>query len=163
MASQAIGRFLQVPLSSANPQELPMKSQYSSAAHWIPANWWRMDGSYSALELTPHVDAASLDTAAPRFDGSAPGHQWQMQSTGTINPRIHVSGSLFHSGRLRELGVPAYTRADIRVQGDINDRLSIVGAGQNLQSQAHAEFDKVISIVPTLVPRALSISLLWRF
>ena len=47
--------------------------------------------------------------------------------------------------------------------GDINDQLSIVGAGQNLQSHAHAEFDKVVSIVPTLVPRAVSVSLLWRF
>jgi iron complex outermembrane recepter protein len=133
------------------------------AAHWLPVDWWRVDGSYSGLELTPRVDAASLDTAAPHFDGSAPGQQWQLQSTGTVSPRIHVSASVFHSGRLRQLGVPAYTRADIRVQGDINDRLSIVGAGQNLQSRAHPEFDQVISIVPTLVPRALSVSLLWRF
>ena len=118
---------------------------------------------YSGLELTPSVDAASLDTAAPRFDGNAPRHQWQLQSTGTVSPSIHVSASLFHSGRLRELGVRAYTRADIRIQGDINDQLSIVGAGQNLQSHAHAEFDKVVSIVPTLVPRAVSVSLLWRF
>ena len=92
------------------------------AAHWIPVeSWWRLDGFLSELDLTPRVDAASLDTAAPRFDGSAPGQQWQLQSTGTVSPRHpREQPRAFHSGRLRQLGVPAYTRADIRLQGDIN-------------------------------------------
>jgi iron complex outermembrane recepter protein len=133
------------------------------ATHWIPVDWWRIDGSYSGLELTPHVDPASLDALAPRFDGSAPRHQWQVQSTGTVSTRLHVSGSLFHTGRLRGLGVPAYTRADIRLQADVSKDVSIVGTAQNLQTGAHAEFAGDISVLPTLVPRGFGVNLLWRF
>jgi iron complex outermembrane recepter protein len=133
------------------------------AAHWIPVEWWRVDGSYSALHLAPHLDSASHDPAASRFDGSAPARQWQVQSSGKIGGRIQLNAGLFHSGRLRELGVPAYTRADVRMEGELTERLSVIATGQNLQSRAHAEFGGAVSVLPTLVPRTLGLHLLWHF
>jgi len=110
----------------------------------------------------PHLDAASADPVAARFDGSAPRSQWQLQSTGSLSARIQLSGSVFHTGRLRELNVPAYTRADLRLEGKLTDRLSVIASGQNLQARAHAEFAGAVGVLPTLVPRAVGLQLVWR-
>lgn len=133
------------------------------AGHLAPASWWRVDGSYSGLKLVPHVDPASRDPQASRFDGSAPSRQWQLQSSLRAGARTDLGGGLFHSGPLRQFGIPAYTRADARLAFRITPRLSAEAIGQNLLHRAHAEFGGDISVVPTLVARGVNVHLVWRY
>jgi iron complex outermembrane receptor protein len=131
------------------------------ATHVTPAPNWRVDASYSGFRLTPHPDATSRDKAAVTFDGNAPAHQWQLHSSVWLGPRTEVDAGLFRTGALRSLGVPAYTRADARVEVRLTGRLSAVAAARNLFDPAHAEF-VALAVGSTQVPRSADIQLVWR-
>jgi iron complex outermembrane recepter protein len=134
------------------------------AGHWTPAGWWRLDASYSGFHVSPRVDAASRDPAGPEFDANAPQHQWQLHSSLWPTPRLQVDASLYHVGRLRQVGAEAYTRADVRVEFKISERLAAIATGQNLFDRAHAEFPSIIlPVVNTAVPRSGGLSLSWMF
>jgi iron complex outermembrane receptor protein len=132
------------------------------AVRFVPTRAWRLDGSYSGFHFTPHPHAASRDQAAASFDGAAPSHQWQLRSTLWLGPRTEVDAALFHTGRLATLGVPAYTRADARVEVRLNGRLSLAGAARNMLDPAHGEF-LATAVVSTQVQRSADIQLVWRY
>jgi iron complex outermembrane receptor protein len=132
------------------------------AAHVSPVPGWRVDASYSTFHLTPHPDASSMDPAAATFDGNAPDHQWQVHSSVALGPRTEVDGTLFHTGAITSLVVPAYTRADVRVEVRLTGRLSAVAAGRNLFDSTHAEYTSNV-LVATRVPRSANVSLTWKF
>ncbi len=132
------------------------------AAHLSPVPAWRLDASYSAFQLTPHVDPSSLDPLAPGKDGNAPGMQWQLHSNFALGARTEIDGALFHTGRLRTIDVPAYTRADVRVQFTLTPHLSAVAAGKNLLDSAHAEFQSSY-VVASKIPRSMNVQLIWRY
>ena len=133
------------------------------AGHWTPADWWRLDASYSGFHLTPRPDAASKDAATAAFDANAPQHQWQLHTSLWPTPRLQFDGSLYRVGALRQMGAEAYTRADARVEFKINTRLSAIAAGQNLVDPAHAEYPLFQTLMNTAMPRAVNVSLSWKF
>jgi outer membrane receptor protein involved in Fe transport len=133
------------------------------AGHWTPADWWRLDASYSGFHLTPRPDAASNDAATAAFDANAPQHQWQLHTSLWPTPRLQFDGSLYRVGALRQMGAEAYTRADARVEFKINTRLSAIAAGQNLLDPAHAEYPLFQTLMNTAMPRAVNVSLSWKF
>lgn len=137
---------------------------FEISAHWMPAARWRLDGSYTGLKLTPRIDPTSLDTAAARFDGNAPNHQWQLRSQFSLGARAELDTTLFHMGRLREANVPAYTRADARLKLSASKQLSIAVVGTNLLDPRHVELDTPsLFVTSTQVPRRAALQMAWRF
>jgi iron complex outermembrane receptor protein len=132
------------------------------AARFAPVPAWRLDASYTSFHLSPHPDPSSRDPAAAMFDGNAPSHQWQLRSNVRLGPRTEVDTGLFRTGALRALGVPAYTRADARVQVRLTGQLSVVTAARNLLEPSHPEFVQG-SVVSTQIPRSADIQLVWQF
>ena len=132
--------------------------------HWAPVPAWHLEGSYTALRVTPHLDPTSRDPDAASEDGSAPGSQWQLRSALSLGPRATLNAALFHVGRLEQLDVAAYTRADINAEWQFTDRLSVTAIGQNLFHAAHAEFSGADPVVlTTQVARSASVRLRWTF
>ncbi len=131
------------------------------AARFAPVPAWRLDASYSHFRLTPHPDPSSRDTAAATFGGTAPAHQWQLHSAATLGPRTEIDAALFRTGALRTLDVPAYTRADVRVEVKLTGQFSAVATARNLLDPSHAEY-VTGSVTSTQVPRSASIDLVWR-
>jgi len=132
-------------------------------AHWMPAAWWRLDGTYSTFHLTPHLSAASHDPIAAAYDGDAPRAQWHARSAFSLARGVELDAMLFHAGALANLGIGAYTRADARLSIPLTRGLSLAIVGQNLFDPAHAEYAGQGAIVnPTLIPRSGSISLSWK-
>jgi iron complex outermembrane receptor protein len=134
------------------------------AGHWTPVPIWRLDGSYTAFHLAPHLAASSLDLAAATTDGNAPGVQWQLRSS--VTPPIGATFALaiFHVSSLEGVQVPAYTRADVTAEIRFNKNLSAMVIGQNLFSAAHAEFGGVTGLLQTTqVARSASLRLRWTF
>jgi iron complex outermembrane receptor protein len=132
------------------------------AAHVTLLHAWRVDASYSAFRLTPHLDANSLDPVAASMDGNAPAQQWQLHSDLALGKRIEIDAGVFHTGRLTKIEVPAYTRADARLQVVLTPHLSAVVAGRNLFESTHAEFESNY-VVATRIPRSVSLQLAWRY
>jgi iron complex outermembrane receptor protein len=134
------------------------------SGHWMPLSKWRLDASYSTVHFTPDLDPASNDATALHFDGNAPQHQWQMRSTTWLTPRLELDGGLYYVGRLRQLDVPAYTRADARLEFKLTNQLSAIAVGQNLFQSAHTEFSAVnTALVGSRVPRSGRVQLRWQF
>jgi iron complex outermembrane receptor protein len=132
------------------------------SARFAPVPAWRLDASYSSFHLSPHPDPSSRDPTAATFDGNAPSHQWQLHSSVRLGLRTEVDMGVFHTGALRALGVPAYTRADARVEIRLTDELSVVGAARNLLDPSHPEFSTG-TVVSTQIPRSADVQLVWRF
>ena len=131
---------------------------------WTPLPAWRVDGSYTFFHLTPRLAAGSLDPLAASEDGSAPGRQWQLRSAFSPGTRATVNLALFHVGRLEQLQVAAYTRADVSAEWRFSNRLSAMVTGQNLFDAAHAEFGGAGSfLLVTQVPRSAGVRLRWTF
>jgi hypothetical protein len=77
---------------------------------------------------------------------------------------VQLDALLFHAGALRGLGVPAYTRADMRAEVGLTRQLSASLVGQNLLDPRHAEYAGEGAIVrATQIPRSLIVQLLWHF
>ena len=134
------------------------------AAHWLPATWGRIDGSYSAFHVMSHADVASQDPAALAADANTAQHQWQLHGSLRPTPRMQFDASLYHVGPLSVIGAEAYTRADGRVEFKINRRLSAIATGQNLFDPAHAEYpSSLAAVVNTTMPRAGNLNLSWTF
>ena len=127
-----------------------------------PAPGWRIDGSYSTFHLTPHVDAGSQDAVAGANDGNAPAHQWVLHSSLDVGRRTQLDATVFHAGRLRTLAVPAYTRADARVEVMLTGHLGLSAIGKNLFASTHPEYESA-QIVATRVPRSANIQLVWKY
>ena len=124
---------------------------------------WQVDGAFSTFHLTPHLDPSSHDPIAGNSDGDAPGLQWRGHSALTLGPRAQADLLVFYVGPLGRLGIPAYTRADVRFEWKLTPRLSTVVQGQNLLSPAHAEFlMDVRTVGSTQMPRSASVRLIWR-
>jgi len=134
------------------------------AAHWAPLDTWRLDASYSALRITPTIDASSLDEFAPLFDGNAPRHQWHARSTWWAGSRTQVHTALYRSGALPQLLIPAYTRLDAGVEVTLRDGLTVALTGQNLLDPSHEEFSGIASgLVGSSVPRSARVQLRWQY
>jgi len=133
------------------------------SANWSPVPIWQLSASYTALRLTPIVDAGSLDAQAPFFDGSAPRQQWQVRSTTQIGARTQVQAALYRVGALRQLQVPAYTRFDTYLEFKLGRGFAAVVSGRNLLDSAHVEFASSEAFSTSSVPRSARVQLRWQF
>jgi len=132
------------------------------AAQWTPIPAWRLDGNYTAFDVSPRLAATSLDPAAATEDGSAPRTQWQLRSVFLPGSHATLSVAIFYVGRLEELQVDAYTRADVSAEWRFNDRLAAVVTGQNLLDAAHTEFAGAGTLLlATQARRSVSLQLRW--
>jgi iron complex outermembrane recepter protein len=134
------------------------------AGQWAPLHTLRVDGSYTAFQMSPHPSAASQDPSAATTAGNAPRAQWQLRATFSPVARATLNAAMFHVGRLEQLQVSAYTRADVGAEWRFTSGLSVMATGQNLFDAAHAEFAGPHSLLlPTQVPRSASLRLRWAF
>jgi iron complex outermembrane receptor protein len=131
-------------------------------ASWMPHPVWRFDAAYSALHVTARPDPTSRDLMAVTFDANAPVHQWQVRSSGSLWPRLQVDGALYYTGRLRELQIPSYVRADARAELKLTDAVSAIVTGQNLLESAHDEFTGTAAAA-SRIPRSWRVHLRWQF
>jgi iron complex outermembrane receptor protein len=128
------------------------------AGQWQPTASWRLNGSYALFRIDSRLNPASRDPLSATYQGDAPRHQWQVHGARVVGAHLRLDGMLFHVGSLADLGVPAYTRADGRVELMLNARWSIALVGQNLLDGRHAEFSGARdNLVATTVPRSVGL------
>lgn len=124
------------------------------AVHVTPVPRWHIDASYSGFHVTNPDNASG-------FDGNAPAHQWQLHAGAAFGRRTELDAAVFYVGRLRVLGVPAYTRADVRLAVRLRDGLSAVVFGKNLFTPEHQEMSGQL-VQGTLIPRSAGIQVSWQ-
>jgi len=136
---------------------------FEANARWAPVEPWQVEGSYTYLRLHGLVDPASVSTAVPNLNGSAPRHQWHVRSTVSPSPWLEVSASLWRVGRLVDLEVPAYTRLDARTELRLGAHAALAATGQNLSQPRHREFASPLLSLANSVGRTGRIDFRWTF
>lgn len=132
------------------------------AARMTPTPTWRLDASYVRFRLTARPDAASANPAEGLDDGNAAEHEWRLRSALRVHPRVEIDGGIFRTGRLRTLAVPAFARADARVEVTLTKHLSAIAVGSNLLQTYHTEYASD-QIVVRGVPRSFNVQLVWKY
>lgn len=111
------------------------------AAKWQVTDKWRLSPAYTWFKARAHLDPTSGDTTSQAaIEGGSPSHQVQILSRLDLPNRFELDASLYYVGKLADLGVPAYTRLDVRLGWRPRKDMELSLMGQNLTDKRHAEF-----------------------
>jgi iron complex outermembrane receptor protein len=115
---------------------------FELAMNWQPASWWRLQASYSYLNMLIELEHGSTD------QGSVAGthemyahHQGNLRSHFSLAPGLSLNLWLRAVDDLENLDTDGYITMDAKLGWDINDRLELSLVGQNLFGGGHQEFE----------------------
>ena len=133
-------------------------------ADWRIIPKWRLQGSYSYLQLDIKKNLDSLDPTPDNPDGESPHHQWYVRSSLDLPKHIEQDVTLRYVSRLPSINIPSYYSLDANVSWRPIPLLEFSVGGQNLLNDQHIEFiPEFINTIPTIVSRTVRASITWRF
>jgi len=114
---------------------------FEIAPSWKPASWWKVQGSYSYLDMGLRTAAGSLDiTTVATEDNASPRHQFGFQSYLDLKGHLEFSQIFRYVSILGAENVPGYETADLRLAWHATQRLEFAVTGQNLMQPHHPEY-----------------------
>lgn len=106
-----------------------------------PVTWWRSALNYSLLRVQMTPDPGSADVSQERrYEGLAPTHQVQLQSSVDLPRSVSVDWLLRYISELPAGPVPAYATSTVRVAWRPSARLELALIGQDLHDERHLEW-----------------------
>ncbi len=132
------------------------------APEWRPANWWRLTGAYSYLNIDLENRPGYTNVGVlSQYEGSSPHHKVQVQSRFTIRDTWEIDQSYRYVSALPARQVDDYATLDLRVGRFVGKQLELSVIGQNLLDAHHAEFGH--DPPPTVeIRRSVYAQLTWR-
>lgn len=123
---------------------------FEIAPDWKPTPWWRLEGSYSYLQMHLKTRQGSMDTTSVNSaTGSSPRHQVVAESFFDLPRNVDFSLALRYVSALPAQGSPTstgsmrvqgYETADARLAWRPGRRVEFSVTGQNLTQPHHFEF-----------------------
>jgi iron complex outermembrane receptor protein len=128
-------------------------------------SWWRLQGSYSFLELDAVVPAGFDPTQASDVEGASPEQQATLRSMMDVRDDISLDAALRFVDELPTFDVDAYATLDLRIAWRPSDGLELAVMGRNLLDPGHPEFgsEGLFATQPTEAPRSIFFSVAARF
>jgi iron complex outermembrane recepter protein len=128
-------------------------------------NRWRLQGSYSYLDVQLHRKAGSQDALTETAtEGSSPHHQFFIRSLVDLGWNIQFDSTLRYVDVLPAANIPSYLTIDARLAWLPRKNLEIAIVGQNLLDDRHPEFAPTfIGTQKTEVQRSVYGTVVWRF
>jgi iron complex outermembrane recepter protein len=110
-------------------------------AEWQPANFWRLSGSYSFLEMHVKIaDSSAINVGSPlTTQGSSPQHQVLVQSNFDLPKSVTADFQVRYVSSLPGLMVPSYWTGDVSLGWHVNKQVLLSAVGQNLFQPYHYE------------------------
>jgi iron complex outermembrane receptor protein len=126
---------------------------------------WRLQGSYSYLEVQLHRKAGSLDTTTEKTtEGASPRNQFFIRSLFDLGWNIEFDSTLRYVDVLPAPKIPSYLTLDLRLAWSPRKNLEFAIVGQNLLDDRHPEFAPTfVGTQKTEVERSVYGTVLWRF
>ena len=111
------------------------------APDWRPKHWWRLEGSYSFLQmdLRKKANSAALGSTAST-EGASPHHQVVIQSSINLPGGFECDQTYRYISALPAQLVSGYSTADLRLGWRFARNFDVSLEGQNLLQPHHAEF-----------------------
>lgn len=111
------------------------------AADWRVSNRWRLNTTYSFLQVNLEKEADSLDASTERStEGSSPHHQVSVESFVSLPKNLEFDVVFHFVDDLPSQAVGSYPTADVRFGWRPTEALELSIVGQNLLQPHHAEF-----------------------
>jgi iron complex outermembrane receptor protein len=133
-------------------------------AEWRVLPKWRLQGSYTYLQMNIHKNSNSLDPTPDNPNGASPKHQFYFRSSVDLPKHFEQDLSVRYVDKLTGLNIPSYYSLDAGLRWKPLPALEFSVGGENLLDDRHLEFiPEFINTLPTLVGRSYRGSITWRF
>jgi iron complex outermembrane receptor protein len=114
---------------------------FELAPSWKPATWWRLQGSYSYLDMDLRTRPGSTDiTSVTSEDASSPRHVFAFQSFLDLPHHLEFSQIVRSVSVLAAQLTPRYETADVRMAWQPIPHVEFAVTGQNLLQPHHVEY-----------------------
>ena len=133
-------------------------------ANWEIARWWRIQPSYTYLQMQLHKRSGSTDTVSEHDEGKSPHNQFTLRSSMDFPHDISLDCTVRYVDSLPALQIDSYVQLDVRLawRPTRNVELSIVG--QNLLDDRHPEFSpSFVATQRVEIQRGMYGKVTWRF
>jgi iron complex outermembrane recepter protein len=131
---------------------------------WRVIPKWRLQASYSFLQMNIEKNSDSLDPTPDNPDGESPRHQWYVRSSLDLPKHLEQDVTVRYVDQLSSLSIPSYYSLDAHIGWKPIEPLELSLGGENLLNQQHLEFiPEFINTMPTEVRRTVSGTIRWRF
>jgi iron complex outermembrane receptor protein len=126
-----------------------------------PLPGWRIDPGVTLLHKESRVKPGEVDISGTQTVlGHDPAHQWFLRTFVDLPHDVQLYAGLRRIAALSDVGVPAYTEAELRVAWRATPALELSLAGYNVLHERHAE----ASIPPVQeIPRSVRAMVRWTF
>jgi iron complex outermembrane receptor protein len=116
-------------------------SGFEIAPVWTAADWIRLKGAYSFLDLDFEAEPESGDSStAMQIEGSSPRHQVVVQSLIELPGDLELDLAYRYVSELPYRRVEAYHTADVNVSWAASEKLRLSFLGRSLLDADHVEF-----------------------
>lgn len=112
-----------------------------TAVQWQALEWWRLQTSYSYLQIQLHTDETSLLRDVE--EGQSPHHQFNFRSSMDLPHNVQLDTFLRYVDNLPEREIDSYLEMDVRLGWKPVKHMEFSLAGRNLLDSSHAEFRAV--------------------
>ena len=126
---------------------------------------WRVQGSYSNLEIQLHRKAGSRDASTERVvEGSSPQNQFSISSLLDLGWNIQFDSTLRYVDALPTPQIPSYVTLDLRLAWSPRPNLEVAIVGRNLLDDRHPEFSPTsIGTQQTEIERNVYATIVWHY
>lgn len=108
---------------------------------WQALNWWRLEGSYTFLQIQMHPDGDSNDSfSLLNIERTNPHNQFSIRSLMDLPRNLEFDWGVRFVDNLPGHGVESYLAIDLRLGWKPNKNLEMSLVGQNLLDSHHLEW-----------------------
>ena len=150
----------------ANNQGSALTYGVETSVDWKPRDNWRLQGSYSFLNIDFSTNSAfkKTDPSSGAASKANPQHQLSVRSNYDFSERLQLNLWLRYTSAISLYNIPSYVTMDAKLAYKPTKNTELFVVGQNLFSQNHQEYvSDFIPIVPVFIPRGIYAGAQWRF
>ncbi len=155
--------YVKIPATNDNK----MKAEtwgFELAGDWQVAKSWRLQASYSYLQMDVHATKNSTDALSLNLmDGTSPEHQLSLRSSLDLPHDIEFDLWLRYTDELPARNTDDYLTLDLRLGWQPCPDLELALVGQNLLQSSHQEYDPEFQTPGSEVPRGIYGQAVWRY
>ena len=136
------------------------------AGQWQVRNGWRLNATYSWLNMDLQLQNGSTDTASQSAEDASPVNKAAIWSAHDLGNNLQFDAALRYVDDIEVSGVrvDSYVEADLRLGWEPRPGVELSIIGQNLLNSHHAEFlPDFIDTQPTEVERSIYGRVNWAF
>ncbi|ORJ59833.1 TonB-dependent receptor plug domain-containing protein [Geothermobacter hydrogeniphilus] len=134
------------------------------AADWMPRRWWKLQSSYTYLNVTQSLQAGAVFTGFKQRADNSPHHQLSLRSSIDFARNWEWDAGLRLVDNLPGSNVSGYLGIDARLAWKPRPGWQLELVGQNLNDPHHPEFvSEVLNTTAIEVDRSLFLRGTWIF